>query len=81
MSEFLTVKVIAAKLDVRQEAVLTLIRSGQLKAFSIALKPGGKPRWRISSDALKEFIDSRTFQPAAPRRRRRSKEKKIRKYF
>lgn len=82
MPEFLTVKAVAESLGMRQDAVLTLIRSGQLKAFNVALKPGGKPRWRIAADALQEFIASRTYQPTAPRRRRRrTQDKKIRKYF
>ncbi len=68
---FHTVKQIAEILDVRTHAVTSLIRSGQLVAVDISLKPGGRPRWRIEADAFDAFLAKRTYVPRNRRKVRR----------
>lgn len=70
MVEALTVKQVAAALQVRQHAVLTLIKSGALRGVDIALRPGSRPRWRIMADDLDAFLLKRTHAAAGPRKRR-----------
>lgn len=76
----LTVREVAERLSIRQHGVLTLIRSGELRAVDVSLKPGGKPRWRILPEDLEGFLLRRTYQAAKPRTRRK-KSKNIPQYF
>lgn len=71
----LTVADVAARLVVNDEIVLTHIRAGRLRAINVGLGTQ-RPRWRISPEALDEFIAARTATPcqAATRQRRRRSE-------
>ena len=60
-----SVKQVAAFLGVRQHAVLSLIRSGQLRV-DVALQQGGRPRWRIMPDDFEGFL---LVEPSRPRQR------------
>jgi hypothetical protein len=80
-SPALKVKDVAATLGIRTHAVLSLIRSGELRAVNIAQRVGGKPRWRILSDDLEGFLSRRTHQPAGPRQRRRKPKHQVTQYF
>jgi len=82
MSErpFYSVRDVAELLGVRTHAVLTLIRSGQLRAIDVSLRPGGRPRWRIMPDDLDGFIARRTHQ-ATIRVRRRKRPTQVKQYF
>jgi excisionase family DNA binding protein len=75
-----SVRRVAELLGIRQHGVLSLIRSGELRAVDVSLKQGGRPRWRIMPDDLEGFLLRRTHQPAAPRRRRR-KPQTVKHYF
>ncbi len=77
----LSVKQVAEKLGMRTHGVLTLIRSGELRAIDVSLKPGGRPSWRILSEDLDSFILRRTFQASPPRQRRRKPRTTITEYF
>jgi excisionase family DNA binding protein len=58
--ETVTVKEVAARLRVRQEAVLHWIKSGQLAAMNVTLEPKARRKeWRIRADALEAFEKSR----------------------
>jgi excisionase family DNA binding protein len=61
------------ELHVRVGHVLRWIRSGELPASNVALRATGRPRWRISRQALDQFLAARQPSPPAPRppRRRR----------
>ena len=67
----LRVKDVAEEMGVSQHTVGVWINSGELAAVNVGRKPGGKPIWRISAEALEEFQASRTKAPALPRRRRK----------
>jgi excisionase family DNA binding protein len=74
MPEMLRVREVAARLCIKQDVVLTWIRSGELKAVNVALKFGGRPRWRIDSNDLATFLELRRamMRPIRMSRRRRT---------
>lgn len=45
---------------VKPDKVLGWIRSGSLRAVNFAAKTSGRPRWRISPEAIREFEQVRT---------------------
>ena len=75
---YYTVPQFAKALGVNASKVLTWIHAGDLEAVDVSAKPGsGRPRWRISREALERFERSRSSyskaqKPATPRRRRSS---------
>jgi excisionase family DNA binding protein len=72
--EYLTPKAAASSLVVRVPTVCALIRSGQLPAVDVSVNPDSKrPSWRISREALDEFIANRAKQVPAPKPTRRSR--------
>ena len=77
----LSVKDVATLLGIRQHGVLSLLKSGQLRAVDVSLVPGGRPRWRILSEDLDSFILRRMHQAAPPRRRRRKSLPTVKSYF
>lgn len=76
----LTVRMAAERLGLRGHAVLALIRSGALVASDVSLHPGGRPRWRITEEAIEDFLSARMHRVAVPRRRRR-KPQNVKAYF
>ena len=77
----LSVQQVAELLGIRQHGVLALIRTGQLRAVDVSLRPGKRPRWRILPDDFDGFLLRRTHQAAAPRRRRRKPRSTVKQYF
>lgn len=77
----LSVKAVATLLGIRTHGVLSLIRSGELRAVDVSLTQGGRPRWRILPDDLEGFILRRTHQAPVPRRRRRKPATTVKRYF
>ncbi|MDA0832343.1 MAG: hypothetical protein O3A29_03595 [Planctomycetota bacterium] len=52
----LTPPELAAQWGVKAESIIAKIRAGQLRAFDVSLQPGvGRPRYRISLDAIVEY--------------------------
>ena len=62
---------VAEQLAVDPAKVLSWIRAGQLIAVNLAAPGKSRPRWRISADALRQFLEGRQCQPPAPKLRRR----------
>lgn len=63
---------VAKMLTVKVDVVYQWIRAKQLTAIDVSERRGGRPRWRISEEALQEFLRSRqTVKPAQPARRRK----------
>ena len=73
MTESLTPPDIARELKIKPSKVLAWIASGELVAFNVATKLGGRPRWRVPRPALDTFLAGRQCrrQPAGRTRRRR----------
>jgi excisionase family DNA binding protein len=66
-----TVQDLQRRFGVTDHTVLGWIRSGELRAVNVGRRPGGgKPRWRISHEALDAFEQLRTPAPAPARTRR-----------
>lgn len=61
IEEWLTVQEVADKLRVKAFTVRRAIRSGKLKAARI----GGQSGYRISPQAVKEYMEERSKAPAA----------------
>ena len=76
-----SVKRVSELLGIRQHGVLSLIRSGELRAVDVSLKRSKRPRWRILTGDLEGFLMRRTHQPAAPRRRLRRRPTTVKHYF
>ena len=64
---------VATELGIRVAHVLRWLRTGELRGSNVALRATGRPRWRISRQALDQFLLARQPSPPAPRppRRRR----------
>ncbi|MGD0899210.1 MAG: helix-turn-helix domain-containing protein [Thermoguttaceae bacterium] len=58
---------IAKHLGIKADKVLTWIRSGELRAFNVATKQGGRPLWRIKPVDLETFIAKRSTTPPLPK--------------
>ncbi len=55
---------LAVRWGVKAEKIIAFIRTGELRAFDISQSPGlGKPRYRISPDAVIEFENRRSTKP------------------
>ena len=67
----LTVRDLVERFAVGEHTVLGWIRRGELRAIDVSRNRGGKPRWRISAEALAAFELARTASPPLPRTRRR----------
>lgn len=69
MIDFLTPPKIAKALAVNPDKVLGWIRLGRLKAVNV-VDPPKRPRYRVSPEALQEFLNSIAVTPAAKTPRR-----------
>lgn len=73
--EFLTPPEAAAVVRMDVHRILTLIRSGELRASNVATRLSGKPRYRIARADLQDWLDRRAAAsvrtPTARRRRQR----------
>jgi excisionase family DNA binding protein len=67
----LTPPVVAQRLGVSADKVLYWIKEGSLRAVNVALRVGGRPRWRIAEADLAAFETARlaTVPPALRRRK------------
>lgn len=73
MNDFLTPPALARRLAVKPEKVRAWILRGELEAVDVSDRAGlGRPRWRISQQAIEKFLARRSAQPPPkPVRRRR----------
>ena len=51
---------------VRVAKVLCWIRTGELRAFNVAERMGGRPKYRIALEDLEAFKNRRSVQPKPP---------------
>lgn len=66
-----SVEDIRRRYSVSEGTVLTWIKNGELKAVDISRNPGGRPRWRITGNALIDFEKARTSGTPAPTPRKK----------
>jgi excisionase family DNA binding protein len=67
----LTPPEVARRLRVSADKVRSWIMRGELRAVNVADRVGGRPRWRISLEAVEEFERRRAALSALPKGRRR----------
>jgi hypothetical protein len=75
---------LAKAMQLDRHSIDDLIKSGELVAINVALKPDAtRPRWRISQESLDAFVRRRqAIQSApAPRRRKRKTSDGIVRHF
>lgn len=73
MGSWYTPADIARERKLRVSKVLTWIRTGELEAINLAEKRTGRPRWRISDEALAAFDAARSNRVRLPVRARRQR--------
>jgi transposase len=75
MSQTYSVRDICERYAVGEHTVLGWIKRGDISAIDVSRRLGGKPRWRITAEALAAFEQLRTPSPPPPpvkRNRRRA---------
>ena len=78
----LTVKDLRERYGVGENTVLGWIRSGELKAINVGrCLSAGKPRWRITQQALDAFEALRTPRPPEPRAPRRKRSAEVIEFY
>jgi transposase len=65
------IREIRERYSVGEHTVLGWIRRGELRAIDVSRKPGGRPKWRVTQEALDAFEALRTPTPPSPRGKRR----------
>ena len=63
---------VAAYFGVKVDKVLFWIHAGELRAINTALKPKGRPRYRILEKDLEDFESHRANHPVSERKRQSS---------
>lgn len=76
-----TVRDLCERYCVGEHTVLAWIRSGELRAIDVSRNRGGKPRWRVTPEALEAFELIRTPSPPPPRKRRRKQPPDVVEYY
>ncbi len=66
-----SVKDLTDRFGVGEHTVCEWIRRGELAAINVAKRPGTRPKWRVTEEALAAFELSRTATPPPERARRR----------
>jgi excisionase family DNA binding protein len=66
-----SVEELADRFGVGDHTICEWIRRGDLRAINVARKPGTRPKWRVTPEALAEFELARTPTPRPERTRRR----------
>ena len=79
LPEFFSPPAVAELLQVDPGTVRGWIVSGELRASNLASRSATRPRWRISREALEQFLAGRELRPTTIRRKRSSG--KIIKFF
>jgi Helix-turn-helix domain len=75
LSNWLSPPQLAELLAVDCKKILAFIATGELVAVNLAQRSNGRPRWRISPEALEQFLarrQSRTPSPRAARSRKKA---------
>jgi transposase len=66
-----SVKDLTDRFGVGEHTICEWIRRGELTAINVARKPGTRPKWRVTEEALAAFELARTAIPPPERARRR----------
>jgi excisionase family DNA binding protein len=77
----LTPPEVAKRLRVTADKVRAWIERGELAAVNVVDRLGGRPRWRISAEALAEFEERRTAMGRPARTKRAKKPSELVEYY
>jgi transposase len=72
-----SVREIRERYAVGEHTVLAWIRRGELRAIDVSRKRGGRPKWRVTQEALDAFEALRTPTPVPPRSKRRKRSEDV----
>ncbi len=72
---------LAERWSVKPHIVYQLIDSGALEAINVATNPLGKPSWRITEDAVRQFETSRTKRTHKTTKKRAKAPSKVIEFF
>lgn len=75
------VKDLCERYGVGEHTVLGWIRRGELRAIDVSRKAGGRPKWRITAEALAAFEIARTPTPPAPTKRRKRRSSGVIEFY
>lgn len=79
---YLTPPQVAKRLGVNPGKIAGFIKSGQIAAIDVSLNPGsGRPRWRITPEALADFEASRSNKPTTTRPKPRRRVARATSYY
>jgi transposase len=81
MGSTLSVRDLCERYGVSEHTVLIWIRLGDLRAIDVSRQRGGRPKWRVTAEALQEFELARTPTPPPPRARRRKRPADVIKFY
>ena len=76
-----TVKNLTERFGVSEGTILGWIKRGELRALDVSRQRGGRPRWRITQEALSDFELLRTHSPSPPPTRRKKRPAEIIKFY
>lgn len=76
-----TVRDLCERYGIGEHTVLGWIRSRELRAIDVSRNRRGKPRWRVTPEALEAFELIRTPSPPPPRKRRRKPPADLVEYY
>jgi excisionase family DNA binding protein len=78
----LTVHDISERYGVSEHTVLGWINRGEMRAINVGRRIGaGKPRWRVTEEALAAFELARTQTPIPPRVPRRKRPAEVIEFY
>jgi len=81
VTDTLTAPEVARRLRVSPDKIVAWIKAGELQGFNVALRRNGRPRYRISLDALLDFERRRAGADSQPSARRRQSSISTIEYF
>lgn len=75
------IKDICERFAVGEHTVLGWIRLGELRAIDVSRKQGGRPKWRVTEEALVAFEQLRTPTPPQPKGRRKRRPAEVIEFY
>ena len=77
---YLTPSTLAAIWGCKPATVIAMIRRGDLQAVNMAVNPAGRPHWKITRHAIRDFERARTTEPL-PKRKRQRVPRNVKEFF
>ena len=80
MKLYMTPPELAELWGCKSATVIAMIRRGDLRAINMAADPSGRPRWKITRQAVRDFERARTTTPL-PKRSKQRNPKNVKEFF